>query len=378
MAAVSDELLELLTAPNALYTAGLELLDLNNQVVEDITDSLVVEGSEVEYHYDADVHRTCQINITRKLAWGRDRVRPYIVVSAGSVVQRFDLGIFTLVTPKSNRGEKPQTWAVAGYDLMQLLLDGPGDTWVVDFGTSFLGAIREVVASAGLNSTVFLSGDRAASTSEKPYVWIPTDQTPVRWLDIINDLLHEIGYAPMWADGTGALRSGPLVDPKSQPPLWVFDVTNQTIDLAALARSVNGDMWAAYNWWRFIRSDMDTSPVEGDGIYTYVNQSDGPSSVDQLGRYRRKDPQTLQVVDQAALVAQGDAIVAADRQVTATVELSVDPLPIAGHQDVAQLIDGDATEDGQERTSLLCLVQQWTVTLDGSPGAWVLEVLGDG
>lgn len=120
----------LLTGDDITVTAGLELLDTQNRVVDDISDDLA-EGGVVEHDGRAVVHGVCRLSIGRWLAWGRDRVRPYVTLSNDAVSARFNCGVYVLTTPQSRRSDDTPMYDVQGYDLLQLLLDPVGDTYLV-------------------------------------------------------------------------------------------------------------------------------------------------------------------------------------------------------------------------------------------------------
>ena len=127
----ADEVRALLTGDSVTVTPGLELLDTSNVVVEDITTELARGGSVSWDNRDA-IHASVRLSITRALTWGKDRVRPYIVLSDGQVEARFNLGVYVPTTPDTTRGENPVTYSVTGYDLLSLLqATGPGDTFTV-------------------------------------------------------------------------------------------------------------------------------------------------------------------------------------------------------------------------------------------------------
>ena len=123
------EVTHLLTGDQITVATGLELLDSRNQVVADISDDLV--GGSVSHDGRGEVHGSCSLQLQRALAWGRDRVRPYMVLSNAAVEARFNLGAYVLTTPQTKQGETPTTYDVQGYDLLQPLLDPVGDTYVV-------------------------------------------------------------------------------------------------------------------------------------------------------------------------------------------------------------------------------------------------------
>lgn len=352
----ADAVRALLAGDSLTVSAGLELLDSSNRLVEDISDDLT-RGSVSRNCYGA-VHGSCRLQITRALTWGKDRVRPYMTVSDGAISARFNLGVYVLTTPTTRRGEEPTTYDVDGYDVLHLLQDGPGDTYVVTAGTTYLQAVRDVVTASGVGATVRLDGTRQDTTVPATMVWALTADGP-SWLDIINDLLAAIGYDRVSADWDGVLRSGPFADPATRPVEWTFDTADDATNIVGENRTLTEDVWSGPNKWRFVRSRMATTPVEGDGLYTVTNQSDGPTSIDSLGRTRIKVV-FLDAADQATFVAQGNKIVAEDRQVTRTFDLNVDPLPALWHRDVVQLVDAGASDKS--------VIAAWTLNLDGSQG----------
>lgn len=350
----------LLTAPNVEFSGGLELLDESNNVVEDISDDLVDGG--IDYDNFAVVHGSCRLAITRRLNWGRDRVRPYVVVEG---TFRANQGVYVLTTPSEQRGESPQTWDVVGYNLLHLLQDGPGDTYVATAGTTYLQAVRDVLTAAGLSVPLMMDGTLQATTLPATRVWGLIDGGAT-WLGIIDDLLDEINYQNLYADQDGNLRSGPYMDPALRPSEWTFDTSDEGTNIVHQDRTVTEDVANAVNWWKFVRTNIDYQPAltpEPDGLYVVENVSDGPASQDALGRIVRKVV-FLEAADQAALEAQGDRIVIEDKQVTRTVSLRVDPLPVQGHADVVTLVDGGVSEK--------LPVSSWSLSLTGDAGQLTL------
>ncbi len=355
----------LLTGPRVEVSAGLELLDSANVLVEDITNDLL--SGQVDRQNFSDVHGTCNLVISRELAWGKDRVRPYMTLSDGAVSARFNLGVFVLTTPDSKRGETPVSFTVSGFDLIHLLQAGPADTYMVDAGVTYLTAVQAVLTASAVGSTVQLDGTAQATTLPNPMVWALTPDAPASWLRIINDLLSAINYRGLWVNENGVFRSGPYQDPSVRAVEWIFDTANLTTNLVGEDRTLDSDVWAARNWWRFVRKGMTAQPVEGAGIYTVTNPSTGRTSVAALGRTVRAAVQYLDAADQASLVAQGERIVSTDQSASRIFTITVDPLPIASHFDIVRLID--AGEDDK------CQVSSWSLPLDGSPGSWTLKAV---
>lgn len=349
----------LLTAASVRVSAGLELLDTSNALVADISDDL--QGGSVSWDNRDAVHGSCRLSLTRTLAWGRDRVRPYMTLAddvTGNSA-RFNLGVYVLTTPDERRGEDPITYEVTGYDLLSLLqTTGPADTYEVVAGTTYIQAARDVVTASGIGAPLLIDGTLQDTAIPATMVWALTNP-PASWLRILTELLGAINYTPPWIDENGAIRSRPFVDPAQRPPEWTLDTSDASTDIAGEDRTISTETGDIANSWRFIRSNMDVQPTEGDGIYTPAkNQSDGPTSIDALGREIPKVV-WLDAADQATLVAQGDRIVTQDKASARTVRLTIDPLPVMGQDDVFLFIDGTAEK---------MAAASWTVNLDGSRG----------
>ena len=259
-------------------------------------------------------------------------------------------GFFGVATRDATSGQ--QTWI--------------DEVHIVGQSTTCLDAVRTVIEFAGGGAPLLIDGTQQVAVLPGPMVWALTDSNPASWLDICNDLLSAVGYGDLWVDQDGNYRSEPYQPPGTRPVGWVFDLGDKKTNLVGDERTVDQDVWKAPNRWRFVRLGMATMPVEGDGIYTVNNAGTGPASQASLGRVRTR---TLYVdaVDQAALVSQVDRVVAEDTAATRTIRLQMDPLPLAGHLDVVQYVNG--------ADAAVAEVVSWEIPLDGSQGQWVLEVI---
>lgn len=353
--------------PRIVKSQGCDLLDTANQYVADLTPAMRL-GGEVTHDNTVtgdQVARKCQLSLTRTLAWGRDRVRPYVVHSHGGLSARFDQGVFVLTTPQSPSGESPATYNVQGYDLTSVLGDQVGDTYVIPAGQTYLAALRQVVADSGVGAQVLLDG--TAQDTPMPYtmVWALYDGGP-SWLTICNDLLSPLAYRRLYGDELGNFRSGPKVPLVTAAPGWSFDVREGAGNRLVLPGwTRDEDLWAAPNVWTFVRTNTADPPTEANGgIYRPPpNQSDGPSSIDSIGR-RRPKTVYLDAADTTSFRAQADAMVAADKAAGTQIQFQAH-LPVAGDSDVVGFVS-----DGR---SDKLPVASWTTNLDGSPGAWVAE-----
>lgn len=335
--------------------AGLDLLDSSNAFLVDISSDLEVAGSSVASDLGNTIHRTCRLVLGRELDWGAQRVRVRArLTDPDGNSQEFQLGVFVLTTPERIAGEVPPKYSVEGYDLLAVVNVPYGETLALDAGDVVLTAIADLLSPlGGVNA---ISQAAIASTLPAAKVW-PLSQENTR-LVIINELLKSIGYQALWVDRDGRWRSDPLTPDTSKPPVWVYS-TESPRTTVGVKRTQVADYFDVPNRWVFINDDSPAAPTEGDGMYTVTNSSDGPTSVAGRGRTIPKVVH-LTAADQAALVVQGDVIVAMDKRVTSKVSMTTAPNPTHWHDEVATLIDPDLNASG------LFKVVQWKFALDGT------------
>jgi hypothetical protein len=334
-----DQVRHLLVLADTQWTAGAELVTSLGRL--DISDDLV--GGGVDWSGDQDVHRSCQIGLTRELAWGRDQVALFMVGTdpASTLSARFDVGVFVLSTPQQKVGETPATFDVTGEDRLALLARPRSDVTTVTAGTGYLAAAKALIDAAATGGVVRFDGtaqDKVLPV-DGDMSWRLTESEQPTTLRIVNEILDAVGYGHVWCDAAGDFRASPLAPDATRPVELAFDADDPVQTIVGLERTVTFDAWHAFNAWRFIASGLSFPPEEGNGMYTPpVYQSGGPSSIDALGLTNTR-VEYLQAVDQAALVAQGDAIVAADKRVAWQLDMTSYPFPLAGHRDVVTYAD---------------------------------------
>lgn len=337
-------------------SAGLQLLDLATlTVVEDISDDL--QAGDVSRDSYAILHGTARLTLTRELDWGNAVVRPYLTLSDGSTSATFRLGAYFTATPSRTVNTTPARFDVTGYDILHALTSPVGGAYAVDAGTAYLDTVETILTTQGYGQFT-IDPASAASTLPSPKVWPFDDQTT--WLQVVNDLLAEVGYAGIWSDWDGRLRCQPYQPPRTRGPEWFYDSTDADTAMLGVQRTVERDFFNAPNRWVFYRrNNIDsTAPVEGNGIYTYVNDSLGDTSVAARGRViTRIVP--LDVADQAAMEAVAQITIDADLRPNTTLQVSTAPNPLHWHFDRALLNDPGVGPI----VDVLCT--KWTLPLDG-------------
>jgi|ERR1035437_5060614 hypothetical protein len=362
----------LLVAPDLQVDVGVDLLDASLNFVADISADVDAAGGIVHRDNYAAVHGTVDLTISRQLAWGYDRVRPYMLqssASAGVSGCRWNQGVYLLMTPDSVIEESPQSWKITGYDQLHVLQDNIGDSYSVAAGANVLTAVTAALTAAGITGPVLLDSAAASKVLATVMTWPLTSSSSPTWLQVVNDLLGAISYQGVWCDPDGAFRSGPYVNPSDRPSEWTFSVGDLVTGIVATQRTVTNDVWGAPNWLRFIQNGLTVPPVEGTGQFTIQNVSTGLSSQTSVGRIVHAPVQFLDAVDQASLVAQGSAIAATAWRTSEVIAAKLSPFPLAWHFDVGVWSDPVLGADRKVQC------RSWDLPLDGTDMTYLLETV---
>jgi hypothetical protein len=328
----SDQVVWLVRDAPLQLSAGFELVDIDLTVIDDFKDDL--GGGQVERNSYATLHGTGQFKLRRQLDWGSALVRPYIVLASYDTVPpaRFNLGVYHTSTPARSLEETETTYDVDGYDILHRLNQSVGDAYSISAGDGILQKVEDIIQSQGFTQYVIdPSGAAKVATADRGWAF----DKNVTWLNIVNDLLGMIGYQGVWSDWDGRLRCVPYLTPLQRGVEWVYDDNPKTTMLST-KRTLVEDYFDRPNRWVFYRTNMpnDAEPTEGNGRYTYINQTRGKTSVQERGGLVVSgDPIGFEAVSHADLVARAQPIIDADIHVPVTVEVETSPMPLHWHFD---------------------------------------------
>jgi hypothetical protein len=345
-------------APSIVLSGGLEIVDIDLNVIEDISDDLA--GGNVERQSYAAMHGSARFRITRTLDWGGDLLRPYITISDRVLTGRWNLGVYHPSTAAHSLEESPPTFDVEGYDILLRLNQSVGDAFSLAKGELYLEKVESILTGRGY-TRYLIDPSRATTVAPAARVWAFDDN--ITWLTVVNDLLASVGYAGIWSDWDGRLRCEPYEIPLDRAPEWYYSDDQATTMLSA-KRSVERDFTFAPNRWVIYRSNLaeGATPVEGNGIYTWVNQSTGDTSVDARRGLVITRPEAVDVADQAALIVRARAIIDADMNVPTTINVETSPNPHHWHFDRLFLRDSASIP----AADILCT--QWSLPLPPDAG----------
>jgi hypothetical protein len=290
-----------------------------------------------------------------------------VTPSYGSVTARFNMGAYYASADDQTVQDNPRSFAVVGYDILAALSDSVGDSYAVLQGASYLTSVENILLSRGYTQYYI---DQAATASTLPAARQWVIDANVTWLTIINDLLGSIGYQGIWSDWDGRLHIQPYISPAQRAPEWQYDMGDFSI--INPVRVQHRNLFNAPNRWVAVQSNRvsGAAPTEGDGVYTYINNLIGPSSVQ--ARNGRTITKVFQVdaADQPSLVATAQITIDADINSNAKLDIITAPMPLHWH------FDRMSYNDPVLGASLDVMSTSWKFSLNGADMAQSWTVLG--
>lgn len=344
-------------------TGGLEIVDLDLNVIEDISGDLA--GGHVERNSYADLHGTASFSISRTIDWGGDLLRPYLIMSGGGITARFNLGVYHPSTPDWPLDEDPPTFDADGYDILLRLAQTVGDAYALAVGESYLAKVEQILIQRGYSQYV-IDWTRGDTVSPSTRTWAFDDSTT--WLTIVNDLLSSIGYAGIWSDWDGRLRCAPYLRPSERAPEWTY-TDNAATTMLSTKRSVQHDYFSAPNRWVIYRTNMveGSTPVEGNGLLTFTNDTDGETSIQARRGLVITKTVGSDFADQRALAIIGRMTVDNDMQIPTLYNLETFINPLHWHFDRIQLSDSASMPFAD------AMCTQWSLPLPPDTGDMVQQ-----
>ena len=353
------EQVTLIEGRQVFYDAGCDLLDSDDVLIEDLGSDFLAAGSSVDRGIFRTLHGSCRLNLAREVAWGSQRLRPYMLVSSDNATwYRLNLGVFLPSTPERRIGEIPATWQVEGFDKLDVLNTPHGVAYSLASGSAVIAAVEALITGAG-EAKVGIDQTAVATTSAADRVFPLADETTT--LQIVNDLLESIGYRALRVDRDGWFRSIPYLSPTDLPTVWSYSADSVSTTVSESRTSIS-DYYQAANEIVGVNDDATAAaaPVAGTGLYTLTNQSDGLTSIDGRGGRTIRRIIRGTYASQDALETAVLRVMDAESRVARLFELSVSPNPIHGHSGVVDFVDSSVPVDGR------FLVTAWSLPLDGS------------
>lgn len=278
--------------------------------------------------------------------WLTDQIRPEMILDGTA----HPLGVYlpaTVSEEEPNDGTEMKVMQVEAYDRCWQVKDNYTQT-VLYFAanTSYLDAVLQLLASAGIALISATPSD--ATLAEERQDW----NIGTSYLTIINELLAEINYNPLWFNASGAAILEPADLPTAQNIDHVIDDTDpETLLLPGIRKST--DTYSAPNVFLCICSSADKD--EGMAATSENNNPQSPLSIQRRGRRIMKVVNVNNIADQTELQAYADRLRNESMITGETITVRTALLPGYGVGDVTGLRMGE--------TFAICIERSWSMDL---------------
>lgn len=278
--------------------------------------------------------------------WLSDMIRPEMVID-GAV---YPLGVFIPVTVQIQED-------VEGAGFTSLHIDAYDRCWQIKdiyteqsqyfaSGTNYIDAIVSLLTAAGI--AIISATETDAELAEAREDW----NIGTSYLEIINQLLSEINYNPIWFNETGAAVLEPASVPTANNLDHMLDATDpENIILPGVVRET--DIYSAPNVFICVCSNPDKS-----GAMIAKSENTNPQSILSIPRRGRRIAKVFQVdniADQDELQAYADRLRNESMITGENITVSTGLLPGYGVSDVVGIRYGDLFD--------ICVEKSWTMDL---------------
>lgn len=194
------------------YCALLRAVSRTPRIRMDSTDrrKMLLTGSFAPVAQDVD-GRPVEID------WHNDEIRPIVTIDGADNA----LGVYVLAKPVENVSGPVKTVSISAYDRCQKVArTNSEDLLYWPAGTPYLDAVEQLLTASGIRTTFKTPSSEVFATAREEW------KVGTSNLDIVNQLLGEISYNPLWFNQDGAA----VLEPKSVPTAAAIEHVLDTND----------------------------------------------------------------------------------------------------------------------------------------------------
>lgn len=186
-----------------LRTAQFDLAEPINELSEELKLYMMlrvedaVEASFTTYRFNVQGYTWDELE-TRGMVF--DALGRFALADDVKIEQwrEWPLGVFVPSTPTRTGENGENKWSVEAYDRTVILKeDGLSEPLFIAAGTQYIDAIESILFKAGINSVLVVDANTAQIAADRIF------EVGTSLLTIINALLDEINYDPIYCDETG-------------------------------------------------------------------------------------------------------------------------------------------------------------------------------
>lgn len=269
--------------------------------------------------------------------WLQDEIRPELILDGTP----YPLGVFAPATVSESRSETSVSLQVEAYDRCWRVRDTYTEGILsLAEGTNYITAVKQLLTAAGIAAVI--ETPTSAALSEIREDW----DVGTSYLEIINELLSEINYKPLYFNAQGAAVLEPFFVPTAENIQHVLD-SNEIRTLMLPANERSTDIYSAPNVFLCICSNPDK-----DGVLTATAVNDNPQSplsVQRRGRRIMRVENVNNIASQSELDAYAARLRNESLFTGEVITVSTALFPGFGVDDVTALVLPDLTAICKER-----------------------------
>lgn len=281
-----------------------------------------------------------------EMDWLSDAIRPEIVIDGTS----YSLGVYLPATVETNEGHNGTdmiTYSVEAYDRCWQVQTSIQTQVYFASGTTYISAIQSLLTAAGI--ALVSTTDVATTFTEDRADWsLGTDS-----LTIINQLLSEINYNPLWFDHDGIAVLEPASVPSAENIDHYLNADDpDTLVHAGMRRTM--DIYSAPNVFVCICNNADKT---AELTATSENRNpQSPLSIPRRGRSIVHVENVDNIASQEDLQAYADRLRNESLITGETIDVETGLLPNFGVGDVTAISYGDLFD--------ICVERAWDMRLE--------------
>lgn len=229
------------------------------------------------------------------ISWLSDKIRSELIIDGVT----YPLGIYIPASVRWRETETTKTASIEAYDQCWQLSDTKTEgTLHLSAGTNYIDAVKMLLNQAGI---VLVSSKPSSATLAEDREW----ELGTSYLDIINQLLDEINYNPLWFNASGVAVLEPISVPTAENIEHTVDSSDpDCLMLPTLTNEV--DVFSSPNVFVCVCSNPDK-----DDVMIAKAENTNPQSALSIARRGRKIVKVEKVnniADQAELQAYAERL----------------------------------------------------------------------
>ena len=270
-----------------------DLLDKDENFKKTLT-NISINKNSISFSGFIDVKRTGTVNLTGldpDIDFINDRIKIYVTLNDGMNNLTYPLGIYLLSSPvKVLITKDVYNYQVNIYSKTQILIeDKVIARFVIKKGKVYTNVIQELLIGTGIGNIEVTNSGLAANRS------FSYDAGSSK-LFIINELLKQINYYPIYTDNDGSVIIKPSVLSQERNADFYYRINDESIVQKGLAETL--DLFNVPNVTTRVVTNSENEPL----VSTYKNYDpQDPTSIPNRGREIDDYQEISDIPDQTTL-----------------------------------------------------------------------------